>query len=314
MPGGVALPGGKNLAASTWRQELGGKNLVEGQEGMNELTGFSFMLVADDYAMSPAVSGGILEALAAGRLSGTGAMTNRPFWPQGARELLAADAGSKAGLHLNLTCGEPLTKMPGLAASGKLPRLRTLQTGGWRRNLPRGELAAEIRAQLDAFVQAIGAPPVFIDGHQHVQMLPQIREILFEELSRRSWQGKVWLRDGADQPSAMVRRRIELIKAAGVSVLGCGFGRAARAAGFATNAGFSGFSAFDPDRDYAADFARYLVAPGSRHLVMCHPGHIDDELRAVDPNTQSRENELVFLLSRRFQDVLSRSHAKLATI
>ena len=85
------------------------------------------------------------------------------------------------------------------------------------------------------------------------------------------------------------------------------FGERARASGFVTNEGFAGFSAFDPRRDYAADFARFLAAPGARHLIMCHPGRVDAELERLDPATYSREQELEFLLSDRFEDVLARA-------
>ena len=268
------------------------------------MTGFSFMLVADDYAISPAVSLGIREALSAGRLSGTGAMTNRPFWPDEARQLQVAGLAEKAGLHLNLTCGEPLTPMPRLAPAGTLPALKPGGSGARSRSLPADELAAEISAQLDAFETAMERPPAFVDGHQHIHMLPQIREILFAQLNARGWQDKLWLRDSADHPTAILRRRIELVKAGVVAALGRGFTKAARAAGFAVNSGFSGFSSFNPAGDYAADFARYLVAPGPRHLVMCHPGYADDALAAVDPHTKSRERELAFLSSDRFSQLL----------
>jgi len=264
------------------------------------VAGFSFVLVADDYAISPAVSRGIREALAAGRLSGTGAMTNRPSWRVAARELEAAGFAAKAGLHLNLTCGEPLTGLPSLATNGRLPPLGPVLKGARKGSLPGREVAAEIAAQVDAFCEATGKPPAYIDGHQHIHTLPQIREILLQDLARRGWQGKVWLRDSGDSPLAILRRNIELPKAFAVLWFGRGFASAAHEAGFETNSGFSGFSAFNPECDFAADFARYLRVPGSRHLVMCHPGYADAELAAVDPNTLSRENELRFLLSTRF--------------
>jgi predicted glycoside hydrolase/deacetylase ChbG (UPF0249 family) len=76
-----------------------------------------------------------------------------------------------------------------------------------------------------------------------------------------------------------------------------------QALGFALNKGFAGYSAFDPRVDYAADFASYLVAPGPAHLVMCHPGAVDDELRALDPAVESRERELAFFSSSRFREI-----------
>ena len=63
----------------------------------------------------------------------------------------------------------------------------------------------------------------------------------------------------------------------------------AEAAGFALNDGFAGFSDFDAAGDFAADFASYLTAPGTRHLIMCHPGRVDAELARLDPVTASRE-------------------------
>ena len=63
---------------------------------------------ADDYAMSPGVSRGILEAHARGVVTSTTALVNTP----GAKEALAAArAGAPAlglGLHVNLSFGRPV--------------------------------------------------------------------------------------------------------------------------------------------------------------------------------------------------------------
>jgi hypothetical protein len=36
----------------------------------------------------------------------------------------------------------------------------------------------------------------------------------------------------------------------------------------------------------------FHAAPGPAHLVMCHPGHVDAELAALDPVVGRREDEL----------------------
>lgn len=270
------------------------------------------ILVADDYALSPAVSRGILEALAAGRLSGTGVMTNRPFWREGAAVLAPFLDRAEIGLHLNLTLGAPLDAMPGFAPEGLFPALGGLLPSALAGRLPERELRAEIDRQLDAFVDATGRPPAYVDGHQHVHVLPGVRDWLLDALAARGWAGRVWLRDCADRPGAVLRRRSEIAKATFVGGLARGFAAAARARGFATNDGFAGFSSFDPARDYGADFRAFLVVPGRRHLVMCHPGHTDAELAAVDPHTQSRENELAFLLSPDFPAALNGAGLALA--
>ena len=153
--------------------------------------------------------------------------------------------------------------------------------------------------------------PDFVDGHQHVQVLPGIAEILLAELSARGLAGKCWLRDSADRPRRIFARGKHWGKALTVAGLARGFRARARAAGFALNDGFAGFSDFDAGGDYGADFSTYLLAPGPRHLVMCHPGHVDDELARLDPVTASRERELAFLLSPSFLEIAAAAGARL---
>ena len=264
-----------------------------------------FILCADDYALTPAVSLGILEAVEAGRLDATGAMTARPHWPAAAKDIASLGDAVQVGLHLDLTLGPPLTAMPRLAPGGRLPSIgrmiRLSRTGA----LPEEEIRAEIAAQIDAFGEHYGRAPAFVDGHQHVQMLPGVRNWLLDALERRGLAGDVWLRDSADRVERILRRRVEAPKALMVAAAGRGFGKLARDRGFATNEGFSGFSAFDQRRDYASDFARFLLAQGQRHLVMCHPGRVDSELERLDPVTYTREQELEFFLSDRFADVVA---------
>jgi predicted glycoside hydrolase/deacetylase ChbG (UPF0249 family) len=275
---------------------------------------FSFCLCADDFALSPGVSRGILEALAAGRLSAASVMTTRPSWPQGARELRPFKTLADIGLHLNLTLGSPLGDMPAFAVSGQLPDIRQLVKAAQKKALPEDEIAREISRQIDRFYEYFGTAPAFVDGHQHVQILPQIRTALFACLEQRGLFGKIWVRTSADRPLAILWRGAGVAKALGIAWLGRGFAREAAARGFPANDGFSGFSAFDPGQDYAAAFARYLRAPGRRHLIMCHPGYCDEELAAADPVTLSREHELRFLLSPAFTDMLCRKGARLARL
>ncbi len=281
---------------------------------MGSSRSFSFCLCADDFALSPGVSRGILAALQAERLTATSVMTTRPSWPLAARDLSAFQATAEIGLHLNLTLGAPLTPMPLLAPSGDLPSLRSLMSAATRGPLPEREIRTEIGAQIDAFTQHLGRTPDFIDGHQHVHMLPALRVWLFEALQSRGLQGQLWLRDSGDQLLSIARRGSEIKKALILAWLARGFATAAAERGFQTNQGFAGFSDFDAERSYPQAFERYLVAPGRRHLVMCHPGFVDDELIALDPVTRSRPLELEFLMSSRFTDCLAQRGAKLTRL
>ncbi len=270
---------------------------------------FGFSLCADDYAMTPAVSRGILQALEAGALSATSVMTTSQWWAQSAAALRPHAARADIGLHLNLTTGSPLGPMPGLAPAGTLPAIGTFLRGAAR--LPLAEIDAEIGRQIDAFTTVWGAPPDHLDGHQHVHALPAIRDLVLDHLDRRGWAGLVWLRDSTDRIARILRRGTSLKKALGLAWLERDTAARVRQRGFATNEGFSGFSDFRPGTDQAALFARFLRAPGPRHLVMCHPGYVDDALRRLDPVTDSREEELRFLLSPAFAAVLAGGGARL---
>lgn len=276
-----------------------------------------FWLCADDYAMTPAVDAGIRRALVAGRLSFVSAMTTRPGWPAAARALRDLRMGRPelrdcAGLHVNLTLGPPLGPMPVFAPAGRLPRLGRIVGAALSRRLPIAEIRAEIGRQLDRFEDEFGASPAFIDGHQHVHALPGVRGVLLDVLEERNFVARLWLRDPADRLSRIVARGGQRLKAGVVAGLARGFGRQARRRGFQVNEGFSGFSNFDPRRDYGKDFARHLVGLGPRHLVMCHPGEIDDELERLDSAVLSRERELAFLLSDEFPGMLIKFGTSLA--
>ena len=255
-----------------------------------------FVLCADDFAMTDGVSRAILDLLAARRLSATGAMTNRPGWSGWARELAPHGVHADLGVHLNLTCASPLGTMPGLCPDGTLPALGTVIRAALVSARSRRELSGEIARQLDAFEQAMGRVPDFIDGHQHVHAMPGVRELVLAEMARRYITQRPYVRDPADSMAAIRARGVAVGKALVISGLAAGFGKAARALGFATNGGFAGVSPFDPARDFAADMARFLVRPGTRHLVMCHPGFVDDALLALDPVVGTRPLEHAALM------------------
>lgn len=262
------------------------------------------VLCADDFGLTEGVSAGILALAEMGRISATGAMTNRPAWEAWGPRLHGVSAPLGVGLHVNLTTGRPLTGCPALAPEGRLPALALLM----RRRLSlaplRAEIAAELEAQLEAFVEVFGRPPDFVDGHQHVHVLPGIRGPFLDVLARRGLAGRAWIRDPSDAPAAILRRRLFPGKALTVTALAAGFGTAARGRGFPTNAGFSGFSDFAPGTEPERLFAAAFAALGPRPLVMCHPGRVDDALRGLDPVVESRSRELDYLGSDAFRGLL----------
>ncbi|AMJ59043.1 ChbG/HpnK family deacetylase [Bosea sp. PAMC 26642] len=256
-----------------------------------------FVLCADDFAMTDGISRSILELLERGKLSATGAMTNRPHWARLSCELAVFAPKAELGVHLNLTCAAPLGAMPTVAPGGALPALGELARMALQSGAARAEIAAEIARQCSAFEDALGRPPDFVDGHQHVHVLPGIRHAVIAAVAGRYAPGSVYLRDPGDSPSAIRARGVAVAKALVIAGLAVGFGRSASRVGIPVNRGFSGVSPFDPKRDFGADLHSFLVRPGQAHLVMCHPGFIDDELARLDPVIATRPVEHTGLLA-----------------
>lgn len=252
------------------------------------------ILCADDFAMTRGISNGILALAEAGRLSATSAMVNMPHWPDVAARAVALRDRFALGLHLNLTFGAPLGAMPKLAPSGELPPPEKVVGRAVSRAIDTLEVAGEIKRQLDRFEAVAGAPPDFVDGHHHVHALPGVRDALLGVLARRFPAGGPLIRDPADKFLAILRRRVVAGKALTAAALALGFRRQAEAAGFATNRGFSGYSTFGA-LPYGEEFKTFLIEPGPRPMIMCHPGLADDELAAADEIADRRPQELAFL-------------------
>lgn len=225
------------------------------------------ILCSDDFAFSRGVSETIAELAHAGKLNAISCMAVMPGWPQDSRLLAGLPNHVEIGLHLTLTGERPLSAMPRFAPDGVLPDINPLGRMAARGYLPLSEIVAEVAAQFDAFIAAVGRPPAFVDGHQHAHALPGIREIVLDETARRA--PAAWVRDCSDRAWAMLVRPF-IGKAISSAWHSRGLRRAAAERGLATNDSFAGH--YDFTGDYLAIFPRFLRQPGITHLVMCHPG------------------------------------------
>lgn len=270
------------------------------------------ILCADDYGISPGVGRGIRALAGSGRLSATSCMTVFPEWPAEAALLGNLVDRIDIGLHITLTDQAPLGPLPRLAPDGRLPTLGRLIRLSHIGRLGRGELAAEIDRQLDAFEAALGRPPAFLDGHQHVHLLPTIRDVVLDLFEHRLDRRRTWLRSCAEPAARILHRRVDAPRALVIAGLGRPLHAAAAARGIPTNHGFAGVTSFRPERDVDVDFGRYLRITGPAPLVMCHPGEADDTLAARDPVVSARAAELAYLASDRFADLLAGHRLSLA--
>lgn len=215
------------------------------------------IVTADDYGMSAVIDEGILALIQAGRVSATSCMTLSPRWSQAARRLdTAVQASAHLGVHLDLT----------EFAQPRQP-LRSVIVKAYLHRLDGEALKATVADQLDRFEQALGRAPDYVDGHQHVHQLPQVREALVAELVRRYPAGqRPWVRiSDAAQGQGW---KGGLIAALGSAALR----QQARTAGLQTTDSLLGVYGFDGD---ATQFLQRVQGwlPHARGVtaLMCHP-------------------------------------------
>jgi len=249
-------------------------------------------ICADDYGISPGVSAVIRELAARGRISSSGAMTIWPEWEREAAMIRGWPQTTEWGLHLTLTEGPPLGSMPRLAPTGRLPSLARLLERSMSATLDRKEVRDEIARQLDAFERARGVPPRFGDGHQHVRVLPGVREEVLAPFGWRLDPARTWLRVCTSAPRAIISRGVSRRRALLIDRLSRPLGRMANASGIPVNSDFRGVTDFRPER-VDAEFDALGRRGGCRDAdLMCHPGRIDEVLARRDPVLARRVAEL----------------------
>jgi chitin disaccharide deacetylase len=143
----------------------------------------SIIMSADDYAYSESIDEAIIKLIKHDRLSATSCMVLSPRWKE-AGKLITPEIKKKAsiGLHLDFT------QFGNAYPHGKLILLSLM------RRLPKESIKISINKQLDAFEEVFGSSPDYVDGHQHVHQLPQIRDGLIEVLLERYQNNLPWLR------------------------------------------------------------------------------------------------------------------------
>ncbi len=272
-------------------------------------------LCADDYGISNSVSTAIRDLVTRGRLNATSVMVAAPAFSRSeAASLNMLNAGGQRvaiGLHLTLTAPfRPLSTGFAPLRDGAFLPINEMLVRGLLRRLRAKPLRVEIATQLQAFVTAFGRAPDFIDGHQHVHLVPQVRQALLAMVKEVA--PNAWVRQcGRVTP---LSRRLSDRKGLVLDLLSGAFRKRAAAAGVTTNPAFAGTYDFAAVvvPDFATVFPRFLDQLPSGGVVMCHPGFVDAELERLDPLTHQRTREYEFMAGDSFPELLRRHGVTLA--
>jgi predicted glycoside hydrolase/deacetylase ChbG (UPF0249 family) len=270
-------------------------------------------LCADDYGISPGVNRAIRDLIERGRLNATSAMVVTPAIGRDEVAALQAAATRNArcaiGLHVTLTAPfRPLSMhFRPLDGGMFLPFAKLLRAAQLRRLDPE-IIAAEVTMQLNAFRDLFGRAPDFVDGHQHVQLYPQVRDGFLAAVKEKA--PNAWVRQA--RRNLPLGRRLASPKALLLDYLSTQFRRRAARAGIATNPAFAGAYDFSRKPDFGVLMAGFLDGLPEGGVVMCHPGIVDDVLVSLDPMTAVREVEHAYLASDAFAELLAMNKVTLS--
>ncbi len=259
---------------------------------------------ADDLGLAPGVTRGILDLAHQGAITSTSALVTLPWSAEAVRS--ASVAGIDVGVHLTLSVGAPLsspTTIPSLLApGGRFPSAGVVVRRLALRRLALSEVEREWAAQIEAALDA-GARPTHLDTHCHLHGFPSLARVL-AELARRYGAPSIRpARAGfiAQPPRLSGLRYVHPLphtrRAHGTPLPRPDYFTVLTVLGRLTT-------------QRPLDALVRALPPGVTELV-CHPGYVDAELRALDPLTTPREREALILGRPAFKALLEREGMRL---
>jgi hypothetical protein len=269
-------------------------------------------LCADDYGISPGVNRAIRDLIERGRLNATSVMVVGPAIGRDEASALKAVAASSPrfaiGLHVTLTAPfRPLTMHFRPIDGGMFLGFARLLRAGLLRRLDPEVIHTELMVQLSTFGELFGRAPDFVDGHQHAQLFPGVREAFLAAVSEAA--PNAWVRQcGRNQP---LTQRLGSPKALVLDVLSRQFRRRASRANIAFNPGFAGAYDFSGQPNFEALMRQFLDGLPEAGVIMCHPGVVDETLVSLDRLTVQREREYAFLGGEHFPALLAANQVTL---
>jgi predicted glycoside hydrolase/deacetylase ChbG (UPF0249 family) len=253
------------------------------------------VLCADDYGLSPAVSRGIRELLDMRRLSATSCMVIFPEFANDGPLLRPFLDHADIGLHFTLTANQPLS---------------SVLIRGWSRRLNRAGIRDQLNRQLEIFAATLGGAPAYIDGHQHVHLLPGVREEVVDAATRIG----AYVRVTREPIDRSMFNRPAPRDSAYLSWASQSLARLASRHNVRTNTGFRGVRSFKERVPFRTLFRAMISGTSNGTIVMCHPGHVDEELKSRDSIHVQREQELDYLTGEDFPRDLEAEGVQLARL
>lgn len=252
-------------------------------------------LCADDYGIHPSASEAIIDLIRKDRIQATSCLVTSELWAQSAPQVVDVRQKADIGLHLNFTEGRGLSQ----AFRKGLPGLGGMLIKSHLKLLDDKSLTEEIRSQFEAFISATGFQPDFIDGHQHVHHLPQVRDALFKVLADYSLSETFWIRSVYPMQITVSGFKSQVIVQSGAKALG----QQLKARSLHHNKAFAGVYSLAPQEPFDKYMRHWLRESTDGNLIMCHPARkpfMANQPAADIDHAEARNQEYDYLLSEDF--------------
>ncbi len=256
------------------------------------------LVQGDDYGFTKAVTLGIIEGIDNGILRNTGMFTNSPH-AEFAAELAKLRPQACFGIDFNIVSGKPVSdpkEIPYLVDDkGEFIRStiwvkdpRFLTEDGRRELFPADEVAKEIEAQYNRFVELMGQKPGYLHGHS---IMPEPYTEAIQALAKRT--GVPFSMDIAKQYNFATIHRVDMKSMQKKE--------------------------FDPFVQINKDTTK-MVLDSSEHLLASeyamiggHPGYVDAELFELTTLSIERCKDLAMIISPEIKKWVEDNNVELIT-
>ncbi|HLJ85326.1 MAG TPA: ChbG/HpnK family deacetylase [Candidatus Angelobacter sp.] len=269
---------------------------------------------ADDFGLTSGINRAIAEAGHSGAITSATLMARSRAFDE-AVSLSEQTSKLSIGCHVVLIDGEPICpNLPTLARNGSRFRdsLKEFAVAAVRKQISQEEVRREAEAQIRK-IQSAGITVTHIDSHKHTHVFPHVLRPVLQAAKacgvsavRNPFEPRrIWPRGLASSTSSLWSR------AAGVrflQIFSKQFQQAVHEEGMLTTDGTAGIMITGMLNQDLLNCTLRSLPEGTWELV-CHPGYLDDDLRAAGTRLlESREIELKALSSSVTKNVLAEQH------
>ena len=230
----------------------------------------SFRVIADDLGLAPSVNDGIVFLLRERKIDGVSLMANGEALVH-ALDVLRNLPDANVGVHLVLVEERSLSGM-------KLPKNnKTFFIKYILGIIKSADIEQELRAQIDKIIQA-GIRPSFINGHQHLHLLPGIMDITIRLAIERNIPYIRIVNEPVDLSGYKLFRKLQLLF---LNFLSSMAKKKIRKADLQCNDYFVGFMNAGNLNEKDINQAEKLAGKYPDKIIElgCHPGYENEELK-----------------------------------